>query len=62
LHSIYHKHITKNIEYTIILGGNPNGRKPHNDFLYTSEDYNHRKPQLPKISITNWKEEPTPYL
>jgi hypothetical protein len=27
---------------------------------YVSEDYIHRKHQLPKLSITNWKEVPTP--
>jgi hypothetical protein len=51
LHLTYHKHITINnashhTQYTNILCGKPNGRKPHNDFLYI-KDCIHRKNQLP---------------
>jgi hypothetical protein len=33
LHSRYHKHITTYTQYTRILRGNPNERKPRNVFL-----------------------------
>jgi hypothetical protein len=34
-------------QYTRYLRGNPNGRKPHNDFLICQKKYIHRKHQLP---------------
>jgi hypothetical protein len=33
LHLTYHKHITTDAQYTRVLRGNPNGRKPHKHFL-----------------------------
>jgi hypothetical protein len=34
----------------------------HKMFFYILEDYIHKKHKLSKLSITNWKVAPTPFL
>jgi len=45
INNIIHQFIINNQKYTVNhnLCGNPNGRKPHNDFLYLYQEYMHRK-------------------